>query len=267
MADDFNPFESPAEIQENTGRLAAEPSVVLPYASGHTRGVVAVILLGLTILVSAITIVADLSQIELLDRMQNGGENAWTETEATENDQRQGILAVMASVLYLATALPFCMWVHRAHRNLPALGGRSLQYSPDWAVGYYFVPILNLFRPYQVMREIWFASDPNGEPKIHCEKHQVYAPGIIKWWWALFLLMNMASNVAGSVMRAAQNAPPARIINALTEATFTSTIVTTISILAAIMAIIVIRNIDQRQTDRFERLRSPEQAPRSPGSI
>jgi hypothetical protein len=34
-----------------------------------------------------------------------------------------------------------------------------MTYSSGWAVGYFFVPLLNLFRPYQVMQEIWKASE------------------------------------------------------------------------------------------------------------
>ncbi len=58
----------------------------------------------------------------------------------------------------------FCMWKHRVCSNAYALGGmgKSLNpVTPGWAVGYYFIPIVSLWKPYQAMKEIWCASvDP-----------------------------------------------------------------------------------------------------------
>ena len=57
------------------------------------------------------------------------------------------LMAIITGIIYL-------MWLHRAYQNLPALGVTKLDATPGWAVGYYFIPILNLFRPYQTMVEI-----------------------------------------------------------------------------------------------------------------
>jgi hypothetical protein len=48
----------------------------------------------------------------------------------------------------------FVIWVHRMQANTFALGVLGLRYTPAWAVGWYFVPIVNLWMPYRVMREI-----------------------------------------------------------------------------------------------------------------
>ena len=45
-----------------------------------------------------------------------------------------------------------------------ALGANNLKYTPKWAVGCFFVPFLNLVMPYQVVREIWKASNGGSEP-------------------------------------------------------------------------------------------------------
>ncbi|MFC1995866.1 DUF4328 domain-containing protein [Chloroflexota bacterium] len=50
----------------------------------------------------------------------------------------------MYFILFVITAVLFYMWIHRAHRNLPSLGVSGLKYSPGWAVGGFFIPILNL---------------------------------------------------------------------------------------------------------------------------
>ena len=35
------------------------------------------------------------------------------------------------------------------------------RFSPGWSVGWWFIPALNLLRPYQVIKEIWRGSYPN----------------------------------------------------------------------------------------------------------
>ena len=63
------------------------------------------------------------------------------------------------AAVYGVAAVYWCMWVHRTYRNLSALGAAGLRRTPGWAVAYYFIPVLNLFRPFEVMRETWRASD------------------------------------------------------------------------------------------------------------
>src|SRR5688572_6359973 len=74
-------------------------------------------------------------------------------------DMADTVLGLVFFVLFVIATVFWCMWVYRTYRNLPALGAEGLNYSPGWAVGYYFIPVLNLFRPFQVMRETWRASD------------------------------------------------------------------------------------------------------------
>ena len=97
----------------------------------------------------------------------------------------QGLGGVILLLAYLLCIVSFCLWIHRATRNLPALGKTYLpRFTPRWAVGWFFVPILNLVRPYQVMREIWRGS---------------FVPargwGLVKWWWALWLISNYLDNI------------------------------------------------------------------------
>ena len=96
--------------------------------------------------------------------------------------------------------MAFLIWFHRVHKNLPALGGRELKYTPGWAVGGFFVPFLNLVRPLQVMREVWHGSDPSGlerdvasgGPSI---RNRLGTPSLVGWWWALFLVSAFLGNI------------------------------------------------------------------------
>jgi hypothetical protein len=85
-----------------------------------------------------------------------------------------GSLGYSAATVGLVIVVP--MWAYRCQRNLPGLGASGLRYSPAWAAGAWFIPLGNLVVCYNVVREIWLASAPNGrgEPLV--------------WlWWAYWL--------------------------------------------------------------------------------
>lgn len=52
------------------------------------------------------------------------------------------------------------------------------------------MPILNLFRPYQAMREVWMASHFRGN------WHGEPTPALLIAWWALWIITNILGNLA-----------------------------------------------------------------------
>lgn len=93
------------------------------------------------------------------------------------------------------------MWIYRASANAHAISD-EMTISPGWAIGWYFVPIMNLFRPFQAMREIWMASHFKGN------WHGEPAPAILGWWWGLWLASNILANIS---FRLALNAEPGQL--------------------------------------------------------
>jgi hypothetical protein len=75
------------------------------------------------------------------------------------------------------------VWFHRSYTNLASYNNMGLKYSAGWAVGSFFVPLLNLFRPYQIAQEIWTASDP--EASTVGWKQSKISIVIIFWWISL----------------------------------------------------------------------------------
>ena len=82
----------------------------------------------------------------------------------------------------LISAVLVSKWTYRANHNARALGASSLVFSPRASVGWYFVPIANLWKPYQAMREIWQASVSPSSWK----RQQI--PLLLPWWWGLWVL-------------------------------------------------------------------------------
>lgn len=152
--------------------------------------------------------------------------------------------AVVAFAAFVGTVIAFCLWIHRARQNVAALGARGLRFTPGWAVGYFFIPIYSFFRPYQVMREIWQASDPETDVSDHAAWQKAPRSGLVSMWWALFLLMNFAAQSAFRAMMAAETP------EAILSADYVTIGADIIAVAAAAVTIALVRSVEARQTQR-----------------
>jgi hypothetical protein len=217
-----------------------------PFQSGRSRAQITVVLLAIGMAVDLIAIVSSLFQASLLSNAAAG--LGITDADATANDNRQQLIGIIQLLVLFATAVCFLMWFHRAHKNLPALGAGNLEYSPGWAVGGFFVPFLNLVRPFQVMREIWKASDPEVDLSVPHSWLYVATSPIIGFWWAAWLIAGFLGQIA---FRLSINNTSIDEMVMLTYLTIASDAV---SIIAAAFAIVLVRSIDERQEQKFRRL-------------
>ena len=120
----------------------------------------AIILLVIGAVCSALIILAEICQI-LFPEFTSG-------QELTDNPGGFAALTAYAGltllgfVIFVVTVIAFLIWLHRSSTNLTAFGyWKSQGYSPAWAVGSFFLPIVNLFVPYQATKEIWQKSKPS----------------------------------------------------------------------------------------------------------
>jgi len=210
---------------------------------------------------SVVAIASGLAQIELLSRAVSGGVTA---EEAAANDSRQQLISILQVVVSVGTAIAFLMWFHRAYKNLPALGGRQLKYSPGWAVGGFFVPFLNLARPLQVMREVWHGSDPSGLerdllPEGPALRNYLGTPTLMGWWWGLFLVTSLLGNLAAR-MSLAQHPT----LDQLQVASVLQVFNDVLEIPSVVVTIRLIVRITKWQSERNETHSSPPPLPIAP---
>lgn len=219
---------------------------VTPFASGHSRARWVSIFLVLIVILDIVAVVSDYLRIQLINRAIRG--EAITMAEATASDARQGNIGTIYLILFIITGILFCMWIHRAHRNLPSLGVSGLKYSPAWAVGGFFVPILNLFRPFQVTTEIWKASDPTTDINDSLAWQNAPTSPLIAFWWILFIITGILGYILLRVSLQAET------LSEMLTASWLTFVLDTMDIPAAVLAILVVRNIDLRQEEKSQRL-------------
>lgn len=159
-----------------------------------------------------------------------------------------GLIALAKFPVYVFSVVTFLMWLYRCYVNLPALRSDNMEFSPGWAVGWWFIPFANLVKPFQAVRTVWSESDPDFDPNFgFLSRTQAGAPAYMAIWWAAWLLSNFAANIAGNIFD--PDRPSTFEISSW--AFIVSGILTGF---AALMAIKVIFEITNRQEQRFSNI-------------
>lgn len=175
-----------------------------------------------------ISSLSEIAQYQLL-------ESAFTNAEATANDTRQSVIGFIHVLTYFITAVVFGRWIYRMNANARALGANYMTFTPGWAVGWYFVPVACLWKPYQAMREIWRASKV---PK-HSQNDR-----IVGWWWACWIVSNILGNIDFRITMAAKD------VDTLSMASVAGFVDNVFDIFAITLALILVSRLSRMQKAR-----------------
>jgi len=149
------------------------------------------------------------------------------------------ILMVLASFgymfVYVIGGVLFFWWLVRASRNARAMGARNMEFSPAWTVGCFFVPILNFFKPYEAVVELYDVSDPDISGELWGSTER---PWTLLAWWLSWIAFGLGTYVGllyepGGV---------AALFPPVTGA------------VSAPLALAVLTSIGRRQAERYRRL-------------
>ena len=88
-------------------------------------------------------------------------------------------------ILPFAAMVSLNFWVFRANKNARALSAQTLEYTPGWAVGWFFVPFASLWQPYKVVQEIYKAS------RTPHDWRSTKSTDIVGWWWGAYIFGNL----------------------------------------------------------------------------
>ncbi|MFV8352181.1 DUF4328 domain-containing protein [Flavobacterium sp. XS2P14] len=182
--------------------------------------------------IEIISILSDYLQYDLLQTVANGGQIS-TET-ATGNDLRQKIIAIIYLVAYIISGITFIRWFRRAYFNLH-LKAETLSFTEGWAAGSWFVPLVSLYRPKQIMKELYVETHNLLTTKQENSTVNLNTQ-FIGWWWALWLI---ASFLGQFVFRYSQKA---ETLEELTTVTIVSIIASIIGIPLALITVKIIKD-------------------------
>jgi hypothetical protein len=106
----------------------------------------------------------------VIDRLESG---SVPERELDANAMRLSWLALASIAVSIACVVLFIRWLHLAYRNVDAISPPYRRFDTGWAIGSWFVPILNLVRPIQIVTDVWHSGLP--------ERHR--PPAWLAVWW------------------------------------------------------------------------------------
>ena len=131
--------------------------------------------------VSLVSVWSSWLEIDLLTRAQLGGEV--TEEDAELSDNRRAAAGGLAIVIAIVTGVVFLRWTYVASRNAYSFDASGMRFTPGWAVGWYFIPLLTLWKPYQALVEVFRVSHPGFGSNWRLAPR----PRILPIWWTLWI--------------------------------------------------------------------------------
>lgn len=201
------------------------------------------------IIVALISLVSGNLEYQLLVDYQNGNYISQEQAEADgdANDKRQGLVGIIYLFVFVTSGLLILRWIHRANYNARQLGALNMTFSPGWAIGYYFIPILTLWKPYQAMKEIWEASkEPSDRPSQG-------SSGLLPLWWGLWIVSIIINQAIFRLSMRAEEIPELMQINILTQVS------DVLDMPLALVFLVIVNRIHLMQTARRISADSPKQ--------
>ena len=200
------------------------------------RAKIAIVLISLVSIIQIISILFDFLQIVLL-------KNPFSIIEAEENDFRQQVIGILLVVFYIISVVTFILWFRRAYFNLHTKAN-NLEYTEGWAAGSWFIPIVNLFRPYRIMNELYLETQ-----KILSQSNPKYktivSTQFVGIWWTLWIISHIINNISNKI------ALKAKTIEDLSTSSFVSILASTTSIILAAITIKVIYDYSKIEIDFY----------------
>jgi len=168
-----------------------------PYISTRFTARLLTILLLITAAVSGLSAGFEISQLHVLsgigDYADVDEETRWAYTFI------RNTLLVSRLVLYGSIGFAFITWLHRCRINVRAFGCRRFRYSRIWAIIGFFIPLVNFFRPYQVVSEVWRASDPRSLETPVAWINMPVSRFVLAWWVVLLTSVFLEILAAGLI--------------------------------------------------------------------
>jgi hypothetical protein len=150
-----------------------------------------------------------------------------------ELDDRVAMAVWVSGGAFLVGGILGIVWFRRAYKNLKSMGRNS--YGPGWAIAGWIVPIMSLFRPYQMAKELVRES-----PRVRGNE----GTGLVGLWWLAYVAGTLGNQVIG---RLRQDTLDDVILNDTLRVVLIG-----LSVAAGVAWIAIIRVVTRRQDAWFD---------------
>ena len=219
--------------------------------ANHQRSKSAILFVWIVLFIEIVSIFSSYLQFDLLTTVKNGG--TITPEIANSNDLRERIIGIVYLIFYLISGIIFIRWFRRACYNLN-LKVKTLTFTDGWAAGAWFVPILALYRPYQIMKELFEQTFLYLTKKGVDKSEETSFGSTINIWWTLWIVNSVLGQIS---FRYSRNSDT---VDELINGTVISLISSVITIPLAIFTVKLINEYSSLEESLFELKEVSEQA-------
>lgn len=200
------------------------------------------IFISIVMILEFISAISSYFQMSLLKDIRNG--LFVSDDMINANDTREQIIGILYLIASIASIVFFILWFRRAYYNLN-IRSSNTEHNESWAVYSWFVPIISIYRPYQIMKEMWTKTSISiaRQNKSTIVDNSTY---IISIWWTLWIISNY---IGKNILKRAFND------NTIDDLINTSILEMSCSILGiplAIITIIMIKEYSKKEQLLFE---------------
>jgi hypothetical protein len=213
------------------------------FSSAHSLAWLLITFLAIYVLITLMAIPIGYHQLTLLS-------NALTDQTGVPQ-----IIGTLQLAAHLTVCVVFLIWFYRAHRNLRALGIRGGRYSSPWSILLFFVPILNLYYSYDLVKELWRQSSPDlGFSDDFLKQHELTfaqypsKTALIDVWWGFTIASFFVARASSTIISSS------RTISDLTQGAWFYMASDVLDIVGSIVLIVIVKEIDARQEEKHRRL-------------
>lgn len=159
--------------------------------SNETRAKNALTMIWIVLLIEVLMVITGFLYYGLLMDIDNG--EYVTEETIAMHDWVEFIVALLYTIAMVFSIVTFIKWMRRAYYNLHTGYPRRLSYPEDAAVSSWFIPFVNLYKPYKIMKEIYetYQEILNGRGM----RDYVTSTWIIGLWWGVWIFSGIVGNI------------------------------------------------------------------------
>ena len=195
-------FEKDDSVKEYKG-LDLKPN--------NQRAKILILFIWIVLVFEIISLISSGLQYNLLQTVSNGGQI--TNEAANANDLREQIVGIIYLIAYIISGITFIMWFRRAYFNLHQRV-KNLSFTEGWAAGSWFVPFVNLYRPFQIMKELYVETKNYISYKD--ESLQIdLSTRFLGLWWTLWIINGISGQIVFRLSRHADTLPELLTITVL----------------------------------------------------
>lgn len=195
------------------------------------RAKIAIILIYIVLGLEVLSFMSNGMQYNLINDLLNGGDII--EDDLYSNDRRVQYIGIIFFIAWITSGITFIMWFRRAYYNLGMITKTEL--NDNWAVWSWIVPVISVFRPYNMMSELYNKTIfiLKGSPISY---NQNFNSNILSWWWGFWIVNNIISWFVFRLYYFAGNN-----VDKLLEITMIEMFTNVIGIISAFLAIKVVK--------------------------